>query len=65
VNDIMTDADLEVEMSKTDLVIEAVTEAVRLLDSALDETGNRGIVSASEISDLLLDVRLVLAPLIS
>lgn len=64
-NDIMTDADLEVEMSKTDLVIEAVTEAVRLLDSALDETGNRGIVSASEISDLLLDVRLVLAPLIS
>lgn len=61
----MTDADLEVEMSKTDLVIEAVTEAVRLLDSALDETGNRGIVSASEISDLLLDVRLVLAPLIS
>lgn len=64
-NNIMTDADLEVETSETDLVIDAVTEAVRLLDRALDGTGNRGIVSASEISDLLLDVRLVLAPLIA
>lgn len=61
----MTDEDLEVETSETDFVIGAVKTAIELLDKALNETGNRGIVSASEMSDLLLDVRLVLAPLVS
>lgn len=61
----MTDEDLEVETSEIDFVIDAVKTAITLLDDALDETGNRGMVSASEMSDLLLDVRLVLAPLVS
>ena len=61
----MTEEDLDLESSDSNFVLDAVTEAVRLLDRALNETGNRGIVSASEMSDLLLDVRLVLAPLIS
>lgn len=60
----MADTDLESQASDSDLVLDAVTEAMRLLDVALDEVGNRGIVSASHIADYLLDVRLVLAPLI-
>lgn len=61
----MTEEDLELEASDSNFVLDSVAEAVRLLDKALNETGNRGIVSASEMSDLLLDVRLVLAPLIA
>ena len=67
-NDIMTEEELEdvavAQVSEMDMILDGVREAVRLLDSCLDETGNRGIVSASEISDLLLDVRLVLVPLL-
>lgn len=61
----MTEEDLELESSDSNFVLDSVAEAIRLLDKALNETGNRGIVSASEMSDLLLDVRLVLAPLIA
>jgi hypothetical protein len=68
VNSIMTEEELEdvavAQVSEVDMILDGVREAVRLLDSCLDETGNRGIVSASEISDLLLDVRLVLVPLL-
>jgi len=68
VNNIMTEEELEdvavAQVSEMDMILDGVREAVRLLDSCLDETGNRGIVSASEISDLLLDVRLVLVPLL-
>jgi hypothetical protein len=64
----MTEEELEdvavAQVSEVDMILDGVREAVRLLDSCLDETGNRGIVSASEISDLLLDVRLVLVPLL-
>ena len=67
-NNIMTEEELEdvavAQVSEVDMILDGVREAVRLLDSCLDETGNRGIVSASEISDLLLDVRLVLVPLL-
>lgn len=67
-NDIMTEEELEdvavAQVSEVDMILDGVREAVRLLDACLDETGNRGIVSASEISDLLLDVRLVLVPLL-
>ncbi len=67
-NSIMTEEELEdvavAQVSEVDMILDGVREAVRLLDSCLDETGNRGIVSASEISDLLLDVRLVLVPLL-
>ena len=61
----MTEEDLELESSDSNFVLDSVAEAIRLLDKALNETGNRGIVSAGEMSDLLLDVRLVLAPLIA
>lgn len=64
----MTEEELEdvavAQVSEVDMILDGVREAVRLLDACLDETGNRGIVSASEISDLLLDVRLVLVPLL-
>lgn len=53
------------EASDADAIINAVKQAIMLLDEALSETAARGIVSASEMSDRLLDVRLVLSPLVS
>lgn len=62
----MIEEDVDVaQVAEADIVLDIVKEAIRLLDVALSETGNREIVPAGEMSDLLLDVRLVLTPLIS
>lgn len=67
----MTRAELEepavetVEIEVTDTVIETVEKAIALLDSALASTAGHSIVAASEMSDLLLDVRLLLSPLVA
>lgn len=39
-------------------------EAMRIIDSALDQTSNRSIVSASEMSDVFLDLRSLINPLV-
>lgn len=39
-------------------------EAMRIIDAALDQTSNRSIVSASEMSDVFLDLRSLINPLI-
>jgi len=39
-------------------------EAMRIIDAALDQTSNRSIVSASEMSDIFLDLRSLINPLI-
>jgi hypothetical protein len=40
-------------------------EAMRIIDAALDQTSNRSIVSASEMSDVFLDLRSLINPLVS
>jgi hypothetical protein len=40
---------------------EAITEALSVIDESLVKLAQREIMSSSEVSDLLLDVRLVLA----
>lgn len=40
-------------------------EAMRIIDAALDQTSNRSIVSASEMSDVFLDLRSLINPLIA
>lgn len=42
-----------------------VAEAMRIIDEALVETSSRGIVSASEMTDHFLDLRLLLKPLLA
>lgn len=39
-------------------------EAMRIIDAALDQTSNRSIVSASEMSDVFLDLRSLINPLV-
>jgi hypothetical protein len=39
----------------------ALEEAMKIVDNAIKEISGRDIVSTSEMSDLLLDVRLVLS----
>lgn len=47
-------------MTKT-IEIAQITEAVALIDRGLAELQNRELVSTSEVADLLLDVRSLLA----
>jgi hypothetical protein len=42
--------------------IEAISEALAIIDRALGEMTHRELVSTVEVSDLLLDVRLLLTP---
>jgi hypothetical protein len=53
------------ETSDIDAVIETVERAIELIDGALAATAGHNIVAASEMSDLLLDVRLLLSPLVA
>ena len=39
-------------------------EAMRIIDAALDQTSNRSIGSASEMSDVFLDLRSLINPLV-
>lgn len=43
---------------------EVLHEAMRIIDAALDQTSNRSIVSASEMSDVFLDLRSLINPLV-
>lgn len=40
---------------------DVITEALVIIDRALSEMGHRSLVSTDEVSDLLLDVRSLLA----
>ena len=40
---------------------EAITEALTIIDEALAKAAQRDLMSSIEVSDLLLDVRLLLA----
>jgi hypothetical protein len=51
---------LEKEMSDT-LENEAIAEALAVIDQSLERVHERGMLTSSEVSDLLLDVRLLLA----
>ena len=42
--------------------IEAISEALAIIDRALGEMTHRELVSTDEVSDLLLDVRSLLTP---
>ena len=46
---------------------ELATEALNILDSKLKElgSGNRSLVDTSEVTDLFLDVRVLLAQIVS
>ena len=46
-------------METTDVV--SVTDAVELIDSNLKDLQGRELVSAAEVADLLLDLRMLLA----
>lgn len=41
--------------------IDSITEALTLIDRGLTDVQHRELVSANEVADLLLDVRLLLA----
>lgn len=43
------------------IATETLTEALTLIDQGLAHVQHRSLVSATEVSDLLLDVRLLLA----
>ncbi len=47
-------------MSET-LEIEAITQALEMIDKSLGVMHTRALVSTSEVSDLLLDMRSILA----
>jgi hypothetical protein len=51
---------LENMMSDT-LENEAIAEALAVIDQSLERVHERGMLTSSEVSDLLLDVRLLLA----
>ena len=51
---------LEKTMSDT-LENEAIAEALAVIDQSLERIHERGMLTSSEVSDLLLDVRLLLA----
>ncbi len=40
---------------------EAIAEALAIIDQSLERVHERGMLTSSEVSDLLLDVRLLLA----
>jgi len=40
---------------------EAIAEALAVIDQSLERVHERGMLTSSEVSDLLLDVRLLLA----
>lgn len=40
---------------------EAITEALVIIDESLSKLAHRDLMSSAEVSDLLLDVRLLLA----
>jgi hypothetical protein len=43
------------------VAVESITEALALIDRGLGDMQHRELVSTDEVSDLLLDVRLLLA----
>lgn len=43
------------------VAVETITEALALIDRGLGEMQHRELVSTDEVSDLLLDVRVLLA----
>jgi hypothetical protein len=43
--------------------LQAVTDALALIDQGLSTVQHRELVSTDEVADLLLDVRMLLAPL--
>jgi hypothetical protein len=43
--------------------LQAVTEALLLIDGGLSTVQHRELVSSDEVADLLLDLRMLLAPL--
>jgi len=47
-------------MTETDAETRVIEEAVRLIDSGLSDLMHRELVSTDEVSDLLLDVRMLL-----
>jgi len=51
---------LEREMNDT-LERETITEALTIIDASLARLAQRDLISSAEVSDLLLDVRLLLA----
>jgi adenine C2-methylase RlmN of 23S rRNA A2503 and tRNA A37 len=48
-------------MSETLENVEAITQALRIIDQGLGAMHTRELVSTSEVSDLLLDMRSILA----
>ncbi len=48
-------------MSETLEKVEAINQALRIIDQGLGAMHTREIVSTSEVSDLLLDMRSILA----
>lgn len=58
------EVELDLETTSDDVIIEAIKRALALVDDAIAEISHREIVPVSEMTDLLLDVRLELAPLI-
>lgn len=64
-NTLPLETDLELEISSSDAILNSIKEAFGLVDTAISEISHRQTVPTSEMIDLLLDVRLVLAPLIS
>lgn len=58
--------EVEIDLEKTsdDTIIESIKIAMSLVDDAIAEISHRQTVPVSEMTDLLLDVRLALAPLI-
>lgn len=58
------EVELDLETTSDDAIIEAIKRALVLVDDAIAEISHREIVPVSEMTDLLLDVRLELSPLI-
>ena len=48
-------------MTETEVPEIVITEALTVIDQALGTVQNRELVSADEVADLLLDLRLLLA----
>ena len=56
----MTDTEDLTPASETDNETTVIDEAVRLIDGGLSDLMHRELVSTDEVSDLLLDVRMLL-----
>jgi len=59
----VTDAPLD-EISDIDAEIKALREALALVHKAIGMTSGHQVVAASEMSDILLDVHGLIAPLV-